>query len=133
MDQEDVRRPYVDYKYYKDDYFGKQIASESDFKRIEKLAEAFVDRVTFGRIARLHSIPDCVKDAICSAADTVALREEKNAYAVKSESNDGYSVSYGDVEKDLEFRSEMFSSVKSYLANTGLLYRGWSKDYDKKC
>ena len=63
MVQEDVRRPYVDYKYYKGDYYGKQIASESDFKRIEKLAEAFVDRVTFGRIARLHSIPDCVKDA----------------------------------------------------------------------
>lgn len=133
MDQEDVRRPYVDYKYYQDDYRGKQIASETDFKRIEKLAEAFADRVTFGRIARLQSIPDCVKDAICSAADTAALREEKNTYAVKSESNDGYSVSYGDVEKDPEFRSEMFSSVKSYLANTGLLYRGWSKEYDEKC
>ena len=57
MVQEDVRRPYVDYKYYKDDYRGKQIASETDFKRIEKLAEAFVDRVTFGRIARLQTIP----------------------------------------------------------------------------
>ena len=29
MDQEDVRRPYVDYKYYQDDYRGKQIASET--------------------------------------------------------------------------------------------------------
>lgn len=132
MVQEDVRRPYVDYKYYKGDYYGKQIASETDFKRIEKVAEAFVDRVTFGRIARLQSIPDCVKDAICSAADTAALREEKNAYAVKSESNDGYSVSYGDVEKDPEFRAEMLSTVKAYLANTGLLYRGRSRKYDKK-
>ena len=44
MVQEDVRRPYVDYKYYKGDYYGKQIASETDFKRMEKVAEAFVDR-----------------------------------------------------------------------------------------
>ena len=53
MVQEDVRRPYVDFAYYKNDYGGTQIKTENDFKRAESISEAFVNQVTFGRIARL--------------------------------------------------------------------------------
>lgn len=52
MVQEDVRRPYVDFAYYKNDYGGTQIKTENDFKRAESISEAFVNQVTFGRIAR---------------------------------------------------------------------------------
>lgn len=74
MVQEDVRRPYVDFTYYKNDYGGTQIKTENDFKRVENISEAFVNQVTFGRIARLSSIVDSIKDAICCVADTVAVQ-----------------------------------------------------------
>ena len=62
MVQEDVRRPYVDFAYYKNDYGGTQIKTENDFKRAESISEAFVNQVTFGRIARLSSVIDSIKD-----------------------------------------------------------------------
>lgn len=48
MVQEDVRRPYVDFTYYKNDYGGTQIKTENDFKRVENISEAIVNQVTFG-------------------------------------------------------------------------------------
>ena len=130
MVQEDVRRPYVDFTYYKNDYGGTQIKTENDFKRAEKISEAFVNQITFGRIARL--IIDLIKDAICCVADMVAVQNEKREAAVKSESNDGYSVSYADAVNDTVLHNEMYGTVRSYLANTGLLNRGWVKEYDDK-
>ena len=132
MFQEDVRRPYTNYEYYKTQYHGEQIKSENDFKRAEINAEAFLDFVTFGRIAVLEVIPDAVHNAICSVSEAIALREEKNAYSVKSESNDGYSVSYGDAISDNAFRSELYAVVQRYLGNTRLLNRGWVREYDEK-
>ena len=49
MVQEDVRRQYVDFAYYKNDYGGTQIKTENDFKRAESISEAFVN----------HVWPDC--------------------------------------------------------------------------
>lgn len=132
MVQEDVRRPYVDFKYYTNDYGGVHIKTDKDFKRAAKISEAFVDQVTFGRIAKLDSITDSIRDAICCVADAVAVQNEKREAVVKSESNDGYSISYADAMNDTVVRNEMYRAVKSYLANTGLLYRGWVKEYDDK-
>lgn len=67
-----------------------------------------------------------------SAADSIAIQREKNEAVVKSESNDGYSVSYADAGSYSAVRSEMYRTVRTYLANTGLLYRGWVKEYDDK-
>ena len=132
MVHEDVRKPYADFKYYRNDYGGFQIKNERDFKRMEKISEAFVEQVTFGRIATLVSITDSIRDAICCVADMVAVQNEKREAVVKSESNDGYSISYADAVNDTVLRNEMYRAVRSYLANTGLLYRGWVKEYDDK-
>ena len=93
MVQEDVRRPYVDFAYYKNDYGGTQIKTENDFKRAESISEAFVNQVTFGRIARMSSVIDSIKDAICCVADTVAVQYEMRDAVVKSDSFDGDSMS----------------------------------------
>nr|UWG30683.1 MAG: Protein of unknown function (DUF3199) [Bacteriophage sp.] len=132
MVHEDVRKPYADFMYYRNDYGGVQIKNERDFKRMEKISEAFVEQVTFGRIATLVSITDSIRDAICCVADMVAVQNEKREAVVKSESNDGYSISYADAVNDTVLRNEMYRAVRSYLANTGLLYRGWVKEYDDK-
>lgn len=132
MNQEAITSPYVDFTYYKEEYGGVHIKTEKDFRRAEKFAEAFVNQVTFGRIARLSSIIDSIKDAICCVADTVAVQNEKREAVVKSESNDGYSISYADAMNDTALHNEMYRAVRSYLANTGLLNRGWVKEYDDK-
>ena len=103
MVHEDVRKPYADFMYYRNDYGGVQIKNERDFKRMEKISEAFVEQVTFGRIATLVSITDSIRDAICCVADMVAVQNEKREAVVKSESNDGYSISYADAVNDTVF------------------------------
>ena len=121
-----------DFTYYKEEYSGVHIKTEKDFRRAEKFAEAFVNQITFGRIPKLPALTDSIRDAICSAADSIAIQREKNEAVVKSESNDGYSVSYADAGSYSAVRSEMYRTVRTYLANTGLLYRGWVKEYDDK-
>ncbi len=132
MVQDNVKKPYVDFAYYKDEYGGVYIKTEKDFRRTEKFAEAFVDRVTFGRIQRLLTITDLIRDTICYVTDLVAIHNEKKETSVKSESNDGYSISYADVESDTVLRNEMYNTVRTYMANTGLLSRKLVKDDDKQ-
>ena len=80
----------------------------------------------------MSSVIDSIKDAICCVADTVAVQNEKREAVVKSQSNDGYSISYADAMNDTALHNEMYRAVRSYLANTGLLNRGWVKEYDDK-
>lgn len=133
MGLNNMKIPYVDFSYYKGRYFGGTIKSEIAFKKIERISEAFVNRITFGRIYRMPTDSEEVKDAICYIADIIFLHESEKENPVKSESNDGYSINYGEALKDQEFRKEMYSAAKSYLSNTTLLNRGWVKQYDYKC
>lgn len=132
MNQEAIKSPYVDFGYYQKEYGGTHIKTEKDFRRAEKFSEAYVNQITFGRIQKLPMLTDSIRDAICCVADTVAIQNEKKETAVKSESNDGYSVSYSDATSNTALQIEMHRIVRSYLANTGLLYRGWVKEYDDK-
>ena len=129
MADEAIRSPYVDYEYYTDTYHGSKITKE-DFLGVEDMAESFLDQITFGRIRRLDSVPDCVKKAVCCAAEMIAANNSKLDSNVKSESNDGYSVSYADASSYRTLQGEMYRTAKMYLANTRLLNRGWVEEYD---
>lgn len=126
----DTRSPYVDYPYYRDAYHGKSVKAD-EFQNAEIEAEAFVNAVTFGRIRKLDSIPDCVKLAICSAVEVLHQYTESHQSQIHSESNDGYSVTYAEAVTDSECKSCMKSRVKRHLANTGLMYKGWLEEYDE--
>lgn len=130
MFHEAVTSPYVDYEYYVKAFLGTAIP-ESSFPALEKKAEAFLHRITFGRVKRLPEIPNEVKDAICAMAEH-NFREDKKTPGVKSENIDGYSVSYGD-STETSRNNELYSVAKNYLSDTGLLCRGRSRRYDNKC
>lgn len=133
MPQEAITSPYVDYEYYSNTYGGKTIPKDS-FDVVEKRAEAVLHRITFDRVKQLPEIPDLVKDAICAMAE-VRYQEEKKQPGLKSETIDGYSVTYessGGTAGASGTVKLMYEEAKVYLANTGLLYRGWSKKYDDK-
>lgn len=130
MLHEAVTSPYVDYKYYAEAFLGTAIP-EPSFPALEKKAEAFLHRITFGRVKRLPEIPKEVKDAICAMAE-YNFQADKKTPGVKSENIDGYSVSYGD-STETSRNTELYGVAKNYLSDTGLLYRGRSRRYDNKC
>ena len=99
MSDEAIQKPYVDYDYYSKDYRGTE-ASKTTFEQNLKWATALIDTITFGRIRSLEVIPDCVKDAICCAVEKYSTYQKLRNQELKSESNDGYSVSYADAGKD---------------------------------
>ena len=80
MLHEAVKSPYVDYEYYAKAFLGTAIP-EPSFPALEKKAEAFLHRITFGRVKRLPEIPNEVKDAICAMAE-YNFREDKKTPGV---------------------------------------------------
>ena len=131
MPEKDPKSPYVDYKYYTETYHGNQI-DQASFLHVELEAEAYVNAITFGRVKRQESVPDSVKNAICAAAECMHKYQESRETSIKSESNDGYAVSYGDPISEQEYRQNMKFKVLTHLADTGFAYKGWSKKYDGK-
>jgi len=61
----------------------------------------------------------CVKLCICEVAEAMLAAE--NAEGIKSESVDGYSVTFADKS---DVRLDVSRIIRSRLASTGLLYAG---------
>ncbi len=116
-------QPYADYKYYTDEYMGTSIQA-NDFPRYARWASCLIDRITSGRVRKLEEVPSCVKDAMCAAAETCFQQNQKAGRIKKSENNDGYSVSYADAEKEDDMIQRAAADIRTYLAGTGLTYRG---------
>lgn len=126
---EDKRSPYVDFNYYKSSYHGDKLTA-TNFETAERQAEAYLHAITFGRVRKLEEIPVCVKNAICDMAEIVSRREEEKSNTVSSESNDGYSVTYVAATKEDDYKKELLAKAKMWLSGTGLMYKGWSEEYD---
>lgn len=119
----------MDYEWYKTQYFGN-LVDETAFNRNIIWATALLDQITFWRLKQIENVPDCVKDALCSAVEKMVLFRKRKEQDLASESNDGYSVSYASAGRLDELKSEVVSDMRTYLSGTGLLYRGWSRVYD---
>lgn len=103
----------TDYLYYKENYQGKIINDKADFEQYAKLAVLYIKSVINSDIDfRKEDIYDC----ICALAEQ--LFENRDSKNVKSESVDGYSITYsGDSGKNL------YETLKLYLPKE-LLFRG---------
>lgn len=144
-------KPYADYEYYSGIYGGSAIA-EGDWLYWANRACAKVDFLTFGRTARLESavLPEdtfaAVQNAVCAVAEIYFRYDTKRAArevatqhgAMKSESNDGYSVTYAGAEADDDSSlaasadAEAVEMIGEYLAHTGLMFRGRSRRWDAR-
>lgn len=115
---------YVDYGYYADQYGGG--IPEKEFPSAERKAEAYIRKLTYirGNIFATENI--AVKDAVCAVADVYASYEKKReAGTVKSENNDGYSVSYAVEQADGQTVEELIRKKAYEAASTYLLPTGW--------
>ena len=92
---------YADYAFYTGTYQGEDIP-EADWRRISARADAFVDRLTYGRLHHGWEVTEAVKMACCAVAEALHAQQAAQdqgakaaAAGIKSENSDGYSVSYG--------------------------------------
>lgn len=118
----------VDYSFYTGAYHGT--LAEVDFNRLAVKASAYLDRVTFGRLAAVTdtAVLELAKLACCAAADAMLANEQGG---VKTESNDGISVTY--VEGSGLAKADgkrLREAVGLFLGGTDLLYRGVDDDVD---
>lgn len=120
---------YADYEFYAEVYGGRSVPEEA-FPGAMLKASAYLNRITFGRIQEPY--PEEVKYTVCELAE-LQHKYDKEARdgnrEVKSENNDGYSVTYVTEGTDGEspnvvLHRKMYAAAKAWLGNTGLLYLG---------
>ena len=101
-------------EFYSEFYGSKAKIPNEELMLWLKRAAAELSRLTLGRSGSDKSEP--VLTAVCEIAE--AMYEYENRAHIRSENNDGYSVTYKDNGIDTE------KIAKRYLSDTGLLYRG---------
>lgn len=120
-----IQKPYADFDWYKSDYFGTVVPEEA-FPSFAMKASYLVDGLTAGNLQPLDTAPDCVKDAVCAAVEKLYRFEQSPAREIKSENNDGYSVTYADTSEEKAL-DDAKTEIRLYLSTSGLLFRGCRK------
>ena len=106
----------TDLVFYNENYGGDTKIPAGSFPLWEKRATAQLMHITGGKI---EGISDSrVKMCVCEMAEF--LYENSKTGGIKSENNDGYSVSY----QDRDIKQELIRIAETYLGNTDFLYRG---------
>lgn len=122
---------YVSYDFYTET-FGALIP-EAEFPKVEAKAEAVIGYLTYINGNIFAKEDSRVKLAVCAAAETIYTLNQASANGaqgagLKSESNDGYSVTYiteaQDGQTAEEFlRKKVLEAIRVYLLPTGWLSR----------
>lgn len=118
---------YADYEYYMSYWGGTAIPSPEEYIEYANKAQRYLDYVTQHRII---DITTQVKNALCYATEELykVIQAVANIPSgVKSESNDGVSVTYTDTSPNAQIKQRkqaMYNAIEQELSGTGLLYRG---------
>lgn len=131
---------YVDYEYYAGTFLGTM--SVTEFLAQEQKAEAYLRSITYLHGDIFAKDSDTVKNAVCAVADVyhsfwVSRKKFPNGQ-IKSENNDGYSVTYitertdGQTDEEL-LRRKAYDAAYSLLLPTGWLSRKVGCCHDHKC
>lgn len=113
---------FVDWEYYSSIH---SKVKENDFLHTEQLAEKEVQRVIgwirWANITTETFGYEQLKDCICNVMDKMSTDAQSGkGKGISSVSNDGYSESYV-VQTEEQLRSELQSSIRSWLSGTGLV------------
>lgn len=106
---------YADFEYYKNNFFGRVIENEPLFNGLCAKAAAYIDKITYNRICEVTAD---VKNAVCAVCEVFA--QDYGRGGIKSESCDGYSVTY---EDDKVFYGKLRAAAMLYLPQN-LTYAG---------
>lgn len=117
---------FADYSYYTDSWAGTLIPAQ-EFNSYARNAERLINYIVNGGV---KEVTVQVQNAVCAAAEAAYELRQSVAnipQGIKSESTDGYNVTYKDYNADdLADREKraMFKAIRQELYNTGLLYQG---------
>ncbi len=119
---------YADFAYYTGAYQGTRL-TEDDFNAARREAEAYVDRLTYGRLQRGAAADDAVKSAVCAVAETIdryAKAADARPIGVTAANTDGYSESYRtDADLLADAEAAKLAAAELYLPrNHPLRYAG---------
>ncbi len=125
---------YADKEFYCSTYAGA--VPENLLERALVSASRYLHAVTLGKADSFEG--DELKYAVCEAADLyyrICIRQERN---IKSENNDGYSVTYVTEQTDGEsleslFQRQAYGIARKWLLTTGIMNRRAGYAYDHKC
>lgn len=118
---------YADYNYYLLDWVGSEIPTPEEYFQYASKAQIYLNYVTSHRIS---DVTTNVKNALCAATEELykSVKAVENIpIGVKSESNDGVSVTYTERSRNQlakERKQLMYAAIQEELSGTGLLYRG---------
>lgn len=109
---------YADFEYYRVVYGGTDM-SDTDYFRIARKADGFINRITFGRLQHGWTVTDAVKMAACAVADEIFTQQGQAAaliQGIKSENNDGYSTTYEDAAQQQQtLQRKQLEAAELYL------------------
>jgi len=108
---------YADYEFYREHYLGEEL-TEKEFCALAIRASAKIDCLINGEIDP-DDICDELKFAVCEVSEI--LKSSNGHNGINYERNDGYWISYEDKS---QIERKICSAVKTWLCDTGLLYRG---------
>ena len=94
---------YADYAYYQGTYHGTAL-TEAQWPAAAREADAWLDRLTLGRLQRGAPVDDAVRMAACAMAEVAGRYQTAAAErtpGLASATNDGYSESYAGTAADL--------------------------------
>lgn len=118
---------YADYEFYKNEYLcgRKAVIDTASFAFYARQATQKIKQYTFDNIDE-NSIPESVRLCCCEVAELIYTYDHSEAgTGVVSASVGDESVSYESAESTGQLLSKNIkSAVYSWLADTGLLYRG---------
>lgn len=126
---------YADYAFYSTTYLGTAIAS-ADFPRLALRASEVIDQVTFNRAAAIVSAETdtdtiaLIQKATCAVAEELNNQEANgNLDGISSERVGSYAVTFGAGSRAmLSNEAKQEQAARLYLANTGLMFRGFTDE-----
>lgn len=105
----------ADYSYYTREYRGTQIETEAEFSALQIRAEAYINKITFGRADDSNG----VKNAVCAVCEVYAKYAAREG--ISSEDNDGYRITYASSSRFAD--NQLYRAARLYLPDE-MLYRG---------
>ncbi len=109
----------IDYDFYLTGYCVGQIPTLSavDFEVYVQRAKVFLESIESG--SSVEGVEDKVRACLCAISEKLYKNDKRGN--IKSESIDGYSVSFADSSNP---KSELWEIALMYLGKSGLLYQG---------
>lgn len=119
---------YADYSYYIKSFGGKM--PENKYTEFERISEAYIRSITYINGDIFSKESDEVKMAVCAVADAYYVEDQKKEHShgcgqIKSENNDGYSVTYVTEQTDGQTSEELMKKKAYDAAYMYLLPTGW--------